>query len=121
MTVPETAQGALGDLELERILTSIDSNYAWNYGSVKEGLRDLYEKAKREQWNSTTLLPWDTDVDPQSEILPQGVNPLLGYAPYDRLSVSEQARVNHAQLSLQLSQFLHGEQGALMVASRSSR
>ena len=35
------------DQDLETILTSFDSNYVWNYGSVKEGLRELYEKAKR--------------------------------------------------------------------------
>ena len=48
------------DNELEQILTSFDSNYAWNYGNVKEGLRDLYEKAKREQWNGTEQLAWTT-------------------------------------------------------------
>ena len=37
------------DEELETLLTSFDTSYAWNYGSVKEGLRDLYEKAKRDQ------------------------------------------------------------------------
>ena len=44
------------DRDLERILTSFDSNYVWNYGSVKEGLRELYQKAKREQWDSVTQL-----------------------------------------------------------------
>ena len=29
------------DSELETILTSFDSSYAWNYASVKEGLCDL--------------------------------------------------------------------------------
>ena len=37
------------DKELETILTSFDTSYAWNYGSLKQGLRELYEKAKREQ------------------------------------------------------------------------
>ena len=32
------------DEELETILTSFNTNYAWRYGNVKEGLRDLYEK-----------------------------------------------------------------------------
>ena len=64
--------------ELETILTSFDSCYAWNYGTVKEGLRDLYEKAKRDQWNATTQLAWDTDVDPEDKILPQQFNPLAG-------------------------------------------
>jgi hypothetical protein len=106
------------DNELETILTSFDTSYAWNYGSLKEGLRDLYEKAKRDQWNSTTQLAWDTVVDPESEILPAAINPLAGYAPYEKLDDKERVRLRHAQVSLQLSQFLHGEQGALIVASQ---
>jgi hypothetical protein len=106
------------DQELETILTSFDTNYVWNYGSVKEGLRDLYEKAKRDQWNSTTQLAWDTQVEPESNILPVGLNPLEGWAPFEKLNEQERSRLNHAQLALQLSQFLHGEQGALIIASQ---
>lgn len=106
------------DQEIETILTSFDSHYVWNYGNVKEGLRDLYEKAKREQWNGTTQLAWSTQVDPEGEIIPQLVNPLAGYGPYEKLDARERRRMNHAQVSLQLSQFLHGEQGALIVASQ---
>jgi hypothetical protein len=106
------------DQELETILTSFDSSYVWNYGSVKEGLRDLYEKAKREQWNGTTQLAWDTHVEPEGEIIPQVVNPLAEYGPYRKLTEKEKAHLNHAQIALQLSQFLHGEQGALIVASQ---
>ena len=106
------------DEELETILTSFDTSYAWNYGNVKEGLRDLYEKAKRDQWNGTTQLAWDTDVDPEHGIIPEVVNPLIGYPPYDRLSAREKNRLRHGQVALQLSQFLHGEQGAFIVASQ---
>ena len=106
------------DRELETILTSFDTNYAWNYGSVKEGLRDLYEKAKRDQWNGTTQLAWRTDVDPESEIIPAAINPLAAYTPFQKLDEKERRRLRHAQISLQLSQFLHGEQGALIVASQ---
>jgi len=106
------------DEQLEGILTSFDSNYVWNYGSIKDGLRDLYEKAKREQWNATEQLAWDTPVDPESYILPEGLNPLQGYAPFEKLNAKERARMRHATVSQQLSQFLHGEQGALIVASQ---
>jgi hypothetical protein len=106
------------DQELETILTSFDTNYAWNYGTVKEGLRDLYEKAKRDQWNSTTQLKWDTQVDPEGEIIPAAINPMAGFAPYEKLDAKETRRFRHAQVALQLSQFLHGEQGALIVASQ---
>ncbi len=106
------------DNEIDTILTSFDTNYAWNYGSVKEGLHDLYEKAKRDQWNGTSQLAWDTQVDPQGEIIPQIYNPLENYAPYQKLNEREVKTFRHATISLQLSQFMHGEQGALIVASQ---
>ncbi len=104
--------------ELETILTSFDTSYAWNYGSVKEGLRDLYEKAKDEQWNGTHQLAWNTAVDPESEIVPAAFNPLAEYGPFKRLAAKEVAHFRHATIAWQLSQFLHGEQGALITASQ---
>ena len=85
---------------------------------MKEGLRDLYEKSKREQWNGTTQLPWDTQVDPEGEIVPAAINPLRDYPPFQKLTGKDLARARHGQLALQLSQFLHGEQGAMIVASQ---
>jgi hypothetical protein len=104
--------------ELETILTSFDTSYAWNYGSVKEGLLELYEKAKSEQWNGTLQLAWNTAVDPESEIVPAAFNPLSEYGPFKRLDRKEVAHFRHATIAWQLSQFLHGEQGALITASQ---
>jgi hypothetical protein len=106
------------DSELESILTSFDTSYVWNYGCVKEGLRDLYEKAKREQWNATEQLAWETPVDPESEIIPQSFNPLADWEPFRKLTPKEAMRFQHAQLAWSLSQFMHGEQGALITASQ---
>jgi hypothetical protein len=116
--VSSTAGTGIIDGELETILTSYDTNYAWNYGSVKAGLRDLYEKAKREQWNGTEQLKWETPVDPESEIIPQIYNPLEDYGPYQQFDQKRVEHFRHAMMSWQLSQFMHGEQGALIVASQ---
>ncbi len=102
----------------ETMRVSYDTTYVWNYGSVKEGLRDLYEKAKREQWNGSTQLKWETPVDPEAELIPEQYNPLEDYGPYKRLSPRQVRHLRHAQISWQLSQFMHGEQGALIVASQ---
>lgn len=102
----------------ETIRVAYDTTYVWNYGSVKEGLRDLYEKAKREQWNGSTQLKWDTPVDPEAELIPERFNPLEDYGPYKKLSPRQVRHLRHAQISWQLSQFMHGEQGALIVASQ---
>jgi hypothetical protein len=106
------------DRMLETIVASYDTTYVWNYGVSKQALRDLYEKAKREQWNGTTQLAWDTDVDPTRGILPEHLNPLQDFAPYQKLDEKQKVKLRHGQVALQLSQFLHGEQGALIVASQ---
>ncbi|NQZ97045.1 MAG: ferritin-like domain-containing protein [Myxococcales bacterium] len=106
------------DAELETILTSFDTSYVWNYGNVKEGLHDLYEKSKREQWNGSELLDWSTNVDADTEILPAAINPLADYGPFKKLSEKEATFFGRASLSWQLSQFMHGEQGALITASQ---
>ena len=104
--------------ELDSILTSFDTCYSWRYGSVNAELAELYEKAKREQWNSTTELAWDTPVDPEAQLIPEALNPLVDYAPFRKCSPKEQAHFRRAVIAWQLSQFLHGEQGALFTASQ---
>ena len=102
MSSPATQPGLRHDpidAELETILTSFDTSYVWRYGSLKDGLRDLYEKAKREQWNAS-VLDWGIQVDPEDPIIPAQFNPLEDYAPYKRLSDKEKREFNHAQICL---------------------
>ena len=106
------------DADLERVLTSFDTCYVWKYGSVKEGLRDLYAKAKHDQWDGAESLDWSISIDPEEPLLPVEINPLKDYAPFRKMNAQEQGRVRHAQIAWQLSQFMHGEQGALIVASQ---
>jgi hypothetical protein len=113
---PEHVPGAAPRAS-EAVRTAFDTHYAWDYGSRSEGLRGLYDKAKAEQWNAHQL-PWETEVDPESEIIPAAFNPLQDYPPFKKLSPRELGRFRHAQIAWQLSQFMHGEQGALIVASQ---
>ena len=116
MTAQYTPESNADDLET--VLTSFDTAFSWNYQGVKEGLRDLYEKAKRDQWNATEQLDWSIHVEPQSEILPLPLSPMSGYEPFEKLRGKDLERFQHAMLSLTLSQFLHGEQGAMIIASQ---
>jgi hypothetical protein len=106
------------DADLERVLTSYDTCYVWRYGSPSSSLRELYAKAKRDQWDGAADLDWSIDVDPEEPLLPAEINPLRGFAPYEKMNAREQVRVRQSQVAWQLSQFLHGEQGALIVASQ---
>lgn len=114
---PETARDPVA-ADLERVLTSYDTCYVWRYGSPSSSLRELYAKAKRDQWDGASDLDWSISVDPEEPLLPAEINPLRDYGPYKKMNAREQKRVRHCQVAWQLSQFMHGEQGALIVASQ---
>ncbi|HLM64064.1 MAG TPA: ferritin-like domain-containing protein [Acidimicrobiales bacterium] len=93
----------------------------WDYRRSRPALVKLYEKAKTSQWNATTDLPWDTEVDLERmapemvasagrfQMLQSGdESPVAhwGEAEWNRFIVEMQAWT--------MSQFLHGEQGALV-------
>jgi len=104
--------------KLETLEACLDVNYTWGYEDTRQDLRDLYVKAQKNQWISEEKLPWDTDVDPEKETSPEMLHPLFGSDIYAKLSEKEKTALNVELNSWTLSQFLHGEQGALLAAAQ---
>jgi hypothetical protein len=101
-----------------RLSTSNSAFFDWSYERDQPELRKLYDSAKKSQWNGDDL-PWHIDVDPfnpEVELMPEELNPMRDLLAYRRLSTKEQKSQRHAILAWMLSQFLHGEQGALFAA-----
>jgi hypothetical protein len=98
--------------------TTYEASYAWDYATREEGLRNLYEKSKAAQWNAKTDVDWSIEVDPEAENIPDPVIPFYGTEYWDRFTPEEVRRFRHSMQSYSLSQFMHGEQGALMVAAQ---
>jgi len=94
------------------------TTYVWRYESSRSDLRALYEKAKQEQWDGRTHLPWDTQVDPYAENFPDQQIPIFGTPLWNKLSAKNIAELRQHQMSWTLSQFLHGEQGALLATAQ---
>jgi hypothetical protein len=93
--------------------------YDFEYSRKRAELGVLYEKSKELNWNARTDLPWDTNVDPEGEILPDTFNPLFGTAVWAKLDPkTEIPKVRRHMASYMLSNFLHGEQGALLATSQ---
>ena len=103
---------------VEALPSTFDVVYTWNYDTVRADLTNLYEKAKREQWNATSQLAWDTDVDPEREIVPDFQIPVYGTHIWERLTEAEIRKLRREALSWTLSQFMHGEQGALLATAQ---
>jgi hypothetical protein len=104
--------------DLDTLEAILDVNYTWGYAETRQNLRDLYTKAKRNQWVPEDLLDFSADVDPTGRLGPPELHPLFGSDIYDKLTDKEHAQLNHEIGAWTLSQFLHGEQGALLAASQ---
>ena len=103
--------------------------FTWNYDKGERPKLDkLYEKAKRSQWNGSTDLPWDTEVDQErlahEAYLEGATGPLsnpdldLSGTPLQSWGEKEWVQLNMEYQNWLLSQFMHGEQGALLCTAK---
>jgi hypothetical protein len=96
-----------------------DSVYTWQYGAERHDLRNLYEKSKEAMWNASSNLDWSIDVDPEKDNMPNEMIPIFGSHLWDKLDQkTEVPKLRRLSMAYMLSNFLHGEQGALLAASQ---
>ena len=93
--------------------------FTWEYEDGREKLLTLYAKGKQQQWDAAERIDWSLDLDPEN---PRGLDdrtiPIFGSPLWDRLTATEKAPGAPPLAGLQLSQFLHGEQGALICTAK---
>jgi len=102
-----------------------DAIFTWDYSLARPALRKLYEKAKTGQWNATTDLPWETEVDQEKVVIETqaqigtGMSPdvYIG-TPVEKWGDKEWLEFGVQQQNWTLSQFMHGEQGALLCTAK---
>ncbi|MEP7119765.1 MAG: diiron oxygenase [Byssovorax sp.] len=95
--------------------------FTWDYSRQLPEMARLYEAAKTSQWNASTDVDWTRPVDrfdPAHPLIPDAWMPPSKLPLWRKLSNAERAEQKHAVLAWLLSQFLHGEQGALFAAAQ---
>jgi hypothetical protein len=93
--------------------------FDWDYGGGRSRLLALYEKGKARQWDANTRLDWSLQVDPENPLgFPEEYVVLYGSELWQRMDRKERGLVRYHLDCWRFSQFLHGEQGALVCASR---
>ena len=114
------------DEELHAVHSVYDTIFTWDYEKGRRAKLDkLYEKAKKTQWNGQTDLPWETDVDQQALVVANavangGFTEGLDVSGTSLAKWSEQEWIQFGVESQNwtLSQFMHGEQGALVCTAK---
>src|SRR5688572_33336178 len=93
--------------------------FTWDYDARSTELLQLYSKGKQQQWDAETRIDWSLPVDPDDPMqMDEQVVPLHGTALWKKLSERQRSDIRYHSQVFNLSQFLHGEQGALICAAR---
>jgi hypothetical protein len=105
-----------------------DAIFTWDYERSRPPLVKLYEKAKTSQWNGETDLPWDTEVDPARDVAASPMTPTVAGLDALGIDLSGTALASWTddqwldwavqRQNWTLSQFMHGEQGALICTAK---
>ena len=101
---------------------TIETVFDWQYALEKQNLMGLYEKGKQLNWNATEL-DWSTEVDIEKMVRERqamGMGGMLNNVlnPPKQLDDQELIELNLNMNAFMLSQFLHGEQGALVATAK---
>jgi len=102
-----------------------DAIFTWDYSLSRPALRKLYEKAKVGQWNGSTDLDWSIDVDEEKQVAIDLAAFASGLTPahYASTTLSNWGDKEWTEFAIEqrrwsLSQFMHGEQGALICTAK---
>jgi hypothetical protein len=112
-STPDTKQPLI-----ETIESQLDSNFNWGYSQERKELRSLYHRAERLQWLPEQDIDWSIPVDLQVNAMPAWLNPLHGSDVVNKLTKKQIESLNVEMGSWIVSQFLHGEQGALLASGQ---
>ena len=96
--------------------TLMDVAWKFDYQTGVPKLDDLYKRAKDNQWNADDL-KWDTYIDPANPIIAPDHSLYFKMPFFKKLSQRQRETFSAHSTAQLLSQFLHGEQGALMTAA----
>ena len=96
-----------------------DTAFTWEYEDGREKLLTLYDKGKKQQWDAAERLDWSQDLDPENPMMMDDrAIQIYGSPVWERLTPKERTRVRHHLQAQSLSQFMHGEQGALIATAK---
>ena len=105
----------IADDVIEIFQTPLTGTYNWDYTLQDNRIKKLYELGKELNWNANIDVDWSKPFEQISEP-PEWF--WDDYEPYQKLSDEKKIEFAKHRNAWSLSQYLHGEQGALLVASQ---
>ncbi len=105
-------------MAIDQIVTELTTLWRFDYEPKIKALRDLYEVAKKDQWNAASDVPWDLEIDAEGDILDPSQDRMRDFDFIKALPEDKRIELARRRAAWTLSQFLHGEQGALLCCGQ---
>lgn len=116
------------DATLHTVVNNADTIFTWDYEKgARPGLNKLYEKAKGAQWDAEKDLDWSIDVDQEALVRAAGIPDAaallelgvdISGTSFEKWGEKEWLELEIETSNWALSQFMHGEQGALVCTAK---
>jgi hypothetical protein len=113
------------DEAIRTVKDNAEAIFTWDYEKGRRpALNKLYEKAKVSMWNGETDLDWSIEVDQEqvardNQALNAGFGDVdLSHTPFATWTEDQWTRLGMEFQNWSLSQFMHGEQGALICTAK---
>jgi P-aminobenzoate N-oxygenase AurF len=106
-----------GAAAARRVSYQLETLWDYDYVPTHDELATLYETAKKNQWNGSAAIDWTRPVGSEGPVLNMQMA-FMGTDFFPRLTDEERKEVEIRVSAWRLSQFLHGEQGALVVCGQ---
>ena len=102
---------------------SVDQDFEavfnWDYDDGRAAMMGLYAKGKEMQWDARTRIDWSQTLDEDNpQGMPEESLPIHTAGCYQKMSEKEKGVVRRNFQAWQISQFMQGEQGALICAAK---
>jgi hypothetical protein len=95
------------------------SRFTWEYDEGRDRMLALYQKGKDKQWDSVKRIDWGLEVDPYDVLgIPDQSISIYDTPLWHKLDEKARKQVRLHGAAWQFSQFLHGEQGAMICSAR---
>jgi len=117
---PRTQLPERHPLQTDAVRGAQEAIYNWNYEPEIDQLRTLYANALDRQWIAMRDLDWEQEIDREAftRTFSIGGVPITQTRFWRELPIETRWDVSRRSAAFMLSNFLHGEQGALMVAGQ---
>src|SRR6476659_6378366 len=114
------------DEVVHTVRAEADALFTWDYERSRPALVKLYEKAKTSQWNAETDLDWSIEVDQAAVVLANQAQMGSAFAEtvdlkgtvFETWKEDDWIQLGIESQNWSLSQFMHGEQGALICTAQ---